>query len=193
MSGVYGCRLSPLDAQSCRAWFDWVLGTGSASEEITSPAVALFHCDDGVTWGHLGERSWTLGSRSFPEVSPHPTPDALQEMRIFCEICEVLVWRRGASFAGRVLRDWKEDLQAEVRPADEMRVLMGGRWKGAKGSFTLVHDGTGSQQALPLQIAQGDSWKVWPKLRVRHYFTQDDASGIVRIAASRLVGFEEAV
>jgi hypothetical protein len=55
-----------------------------------------------------------------------------------------------------------------------------------RNGFTRVGDGTGAEQALPLRVAEGPA-HAWPRLRVRHYLERDQATGSIRVVASRLV------
>jgi len=82
------------------------------------------------------------------------------------------------------------DAGSPTRPDDEPRILLGNRLlDGPREGFTLVGTAGGAQHAVPLQCTVKDFEKgTWPlRLKVRHYFQQDQNTGAVRVALSRLV------
>lgn len=186
MTGIAGCRIEPLADEACRAWLAWVLGEGPLPGEVASPAWLLVHGDSGVTWGVRDGSTWRLGSDAFPDLCPRPSAETLQELRVFWPAAEVLLWRHGRTVGGRLLRDVarRGDHGDPLRPDGEERLLLAVRVYEEQGHFARVGDGTGAQQALPLMRPRG----VPPdRIRVRHYFSQDEKTGVVRVAASRLV------
>lgn len=189
MTHITGCQIEQLDHAACKSWLDFVLGRGIAPIEnlLGTPAWALCHCDDGVTWGLYKDSAWHLASSAFPELSPAPSELSLQEMRVFSREAEVLLWRTENGLRGRILRDTTDgDRQEPLRPDDEDRLLLFGQVIEQRGDFTHVRDGSGAQQVLPICIAVGQASR-WPTLRVRHYFARDDRSGVVRVVATRLM------
>jgi CRISPR-associated protein (TIGR03984 family) len=104
---------------------------------------------------------------------------------------EVLIWRDEDGFRGRELVDSAVEAADPLRPQDQEYVLLGDRLlAAAREGFTLVGDARGSRHAVPLACADtifaaGPRWPL--RLDVRHYFTTDPRSGLVRVAASRLV------
>ncbi|HWO26211.1 MAG TPA: CRISPR-associated protein Csx19 [Kofleriaceae bacterium] len=167
---------------------DFVLGRGDAPMHFgDGDCWLLCHCDDGVTWGRLEDGTWQLGSALFPDLCPTPSQASIQEMRVFSRGAEVLVWRMAGELRGRVLRDSSPPIgEGPLAPSDEEHLLLGRRVIEHKGGFTRVGDGTGAEQALPLRVVDQDS-APWPRLCVRHYFTQDAQTGCVRIVVTRLV------
>lgn len=184
---VHGCEIEQLDAEACKAWIGYVLGERRQPLPVTAPAWALFHCDDGVTWGYFDKSTWRLGCDVFPEISPRPSAISLQELRVFCRAFEVLIWRTEEGFGGRLLRDVEGSAAlGPLAPDKEERPLLGDRVIEHKDGFTGVGDGTGAEQVLPLRLPQG-SMSARPRLVVRHYFAGDERTGCIRVAASRLV------
>lgn len=193
-----GCHAETLDTAECQRYFDWLNG----EKETTEPEGAvglhwsLAHCDDGVTWGRYdaGAKAWRLGNQVVPEVSPPIRPETLQELRVFGEAGEALIWRTDAGLRGRVLRE--SDLEADrsdesnpLRPSDESRILRGGSVVAqCAHGFTRVGDGTGAEQVLPLAVTNEQLQAGQIRLAVRHYYESDAETGTVRIAATRLVG-----
>jgi len=148
----------------------------------------LAHCDDGVVWGIRGDDDrWTLSGQVFPSESPTLTKKSVQQLRVFGEDGELLVWRHDMGVRARWLADAIEEAPGWMAPDDEERLLLGEHPERSTRGFTLLRDATGARQVVPLgAIAKGER----PTLRVRHYFERDAESGAVRVAASRLVAVE---
>ena len=193
---IAGCDIATIDRAVCEQVVAWLLGKrGSAPDDLGAGfAWVLAHSDDGVTWGRCDVEAgrWRLGHDAVPEVSPPIRPEALQELRLFGDGGEVLIWRSDEGLHGRILEDAKGDSPRDesdpLRPSDELRIVRGDRIRAdAGGGFTRVTDGTGAEQVLPvaLDAAQLRQHKV--RLHVRHYWAQNADDGTVRIAVSRLV------
>lgn len=185
MTHVEGCVVERIDDAACKAWLDHVLGRGAAPAALGEHAWVLCHCDDGVTWGRREGSGWLLGSTLFPDLCPHPSELGLQELRVFSAVAEVLIWREEDRLCGRILRDSTAPVK-DCSPDDEKRLLVAGVVRECREGFTRVGDGTGAEQALPLNVGEGPA-HAWPCLRVRHYFGRDEATGSIRVVASRLV------
>ena len=195
MSNIFGCTIDSV--ADCRALLSWVKGEGSYSSEAVNTCWLLAHCDDGVVWGKRGtnQRQWELSSTPFPDVSPLLSEENLQQLRVFGPQQEVLIWRAEDGFTGRVLADTEEVFQEDnpLRPKDESHILVGDRRLAEPvGEFSLVGDGRGVRHAIPLKCEEKEFEKgegtLWPlRLTVKHYMSQDEETGVVRIAASRLV------
>jgi len=187
MTHVEGCVVERIDDAACKAWLDHVLGRGAAPAALGEHAWVLCHCDGGVTGGRREHNAWLLGSRVFPDLCPEPSELELQELRIFSTVAEVLIWREEGGLRGRILRDSTDPVKdPSCSPDDENRLLVAGVVRDHRNGFTRVVDGTGAEQALPLDVAEGSA-QAWPRLRVRHYFGRDEATGAIRVVASRLV------
>jgi len=162
-------------------------------EEVEAPVWMLAHCDSGVTWGVVdGEgNAFRLGSHAFPSLCPRPTAETLQELRLFWQAGEVLLWRSGSVLRGRLLLDaeqqedpGRDDHNESLRPDDEDRLLLAGSLYEKKGGFARVGNGTGAEQALPIADGMEDPPQ---RLRARHYFAGDEKTGAVKVVATRLV------
>ena len=176
----------------------WVTGKSVGDGSSTKVKWLLAHCYDGVTWGFLEHGVWVLSSAAFPAVSPAVSEKNLLELRLFGEECEILIWRTDEGFSGRRLTDNGEpDKNDPCRPDTEKRILLGDRMvpdadqtqpNPVKG-FTCVGTARGLRQAVPVKCSKADFAEgLWPlRLEVKHYFEQDDETGVVRVAASRLV------
>jgi len=188
---IAGCKLTRIDDAASRHWLDFVLRGGVLLGAPRDWTWLLCHCDDGVTWGWRVGDEWRLGSSHFPDLSPTPSEANIQEVRIFSPSAEVLIWRTGKGFHGRIVHDDYVDYREQPdRPMDELRVLLGTRIREHRDCFTRVEDGTGAEQAVPLHLP-GGSPSSWPRLCVRHYFSRDERTGCVRVAMTRLVDFRE--
>jgi len=192
-----GCALTPLDAPTCERYISWLLGEGNAAAPAGRSGLvwALAHCDDGVTWGRydLAARAWRLGNQVAPDVAPPVRPETLQELRLFGEGSEVLIWRTEAGLQGRVLREADPaadcgDESNPLRPSDESRILRGALVLAeCHHGFTHIGDGAGAEQVLPLAASKDQLQAAQVRLDVRHYCEADAETGAVRIAATRLV------
>lgn len=187
----YACTIAPVDAAVCDALVAAIAsGDASAAPETTW---LLAHCDDGVIWGERRQSGWCLSSSAFPEVSPPLVRSRIQELRLFGRDCELLLWRTGDGLRGRWLTDAIHDgATGALSPKDEIILLLGNRAVGpSQDGFTLVAEASGSCQAVPLlcndsEFRDGRNWPL--RLRLRHFFSSDPYSGVVRVSATRFVG-----
>jgi CRISPR-associated protein (TIGR03984 family) len=187
MTHLNGCQVGRIDHEACREWLAHVLGKDTAPLTLEQRTWLLCHCDGGVTWGRLDGQQWHLGSAAFPDICPNPAEPSIQELRVFSREAEVLIWRDGDVLLGRTLTDSALGERADpVAPHDEARLLLGGGVVDERDGFTRVKDAAGREQALPLAGLRRP-WTEWPRLHVRHYFTRDEQTGSVRVAATRLV------
>lgn len=189
MNRLEGCSIESLDQETCREVIDWIVG-GESPAGGDGLKWLLAHCRDGVTWGRLeGSSCWRLSSSHFPELCPKVSSDNLLEIRLFGSKEEVMVWWTEEGFLGRRLVDGLSD-NSPTRPDSEIRVLLGDRLEGApKDGFSVVGVADGRRQVVPLECSAADfSGRRSPlRLKVRHYFEQNQETGAVRVAASRLV------
>lgn len=192
-----GCVLRSLDGEACERHLAWLLGEADppASAEAKGLRWALAHCDDGVTWGRydVAENVWRLGNQAAPDVSPPVRREALQELRLFGEAGEVLIWRTDCGLRGRELLDAGRgaDRSGEsdsLRPSDESRILRGDHVvEQREHGFSHIGDRAGAEQVLPRAVTTEQLQARQVQLAVRHYYESDVHTGAVRIAATRLV------
>jgi len=187
---LIGCQIKQFDNKKCREILDWLTGHQLPQELQYQFKWALVHCSDGVCWGYF-ENGWHLGCHAFPSYSPQIEEYNLMELRIFGPSAEIRIWQNEGVMAGRLLRDTETEHDNHLlKPAEEIRVLMGNRLLDTpSGGFSRVGIATGQQQVIPLVCAEDDfKTRQWPlRLKIRHYFEQDHKSGALRVAASRLV------
>lgn len=114
-------------------------------------------------------------------------------MRIFGSTQEILIWRLEGGFRGRTLTDTNEELENALRPIAEEHILVGDRLlANPKEGFSLVGEANGTRHAVPLNCEVADFQAQgriqWPlRLTVKHYLAEDNETGSLRIAVSRLV------
>lgn len=184
-----GYLVVPLADEMPSSMITWIEGGPVPEGACSGLQWLLAYCSDGLVWGRLSKSKWLLSSEEFHAVSPKIHSGNLQQLRMFGSESEVLIWRNEETFTGRVLRD-NAVREGTIQPKEEVYVLLGDRVKKAGEKFTLVADAAGLHHAVPIAYSS-DCFKNgrWPlRLAVKHYFNQDEESGVVRIAASRLTG-----
>ena len=196
MSELSGCMLTPFSKSQTLALLNWVGDQDATIEEAAGTQWLLAYCDDGVVWGRYKQEKWNLSSKPFPGVSPELSAENLQQLRLFGKEREVLIWRADDGFSGRVLTDTKvtDENKEQLRPKQESQILIGDRLlAGPYDGFSLVGEAGGARHAVPVHCEpedfnRGGQSPWWPlRLTLRHYMTQGQDAGTVRIAASRLV------
>lgn len=188
---LFGCELMPLAPSEVEAALEVIGQRAPAPVAWRDLEWLLGFCHDGVVWGCREGDTWHLSGDVFPEVSPTPSRGSLLELRLFGQARELLMWRHGAEFRGRWLetRGLAPGAPAELKPLPETYVVRGNRLQATRGGFSRVCDETGARHAVPWVCEDaGFAGGEWPlRLKVEHYLAQDEDTGAVRIAASRLV------
>lgn len=190
---IEGCTIETLDNVACQAYVNWVIDSVAPGENLKDIMWLLAHCHDGVTWGRFDNiiNDWLLSSTPFPKLCPRISESNLLEIRLFGLEREILIWRTESGFSARSMVDKPGQKQNDpCRPDDEIRILLGDQvLETTKDGFTRVRTKSGMEQAIPLEYADKDCTDGhWPfHLKMRHYFEEDQKTGVVRVAASRLV------
>jgi CRISPR-associated protein (TIGR03984 family) len=189
------CAIETLDRTACDSLVQAI--ADGKSDPAPGARWLLAHCDDGVIWGaSQTDGRWRLSGDAFPEDSPRLVRGRIQQLRVFGNEYELLLWRTESGLHGRRIMDIASTsgFAVETRPANETIVLVGDRAIGpSRGGFTKVGDATGSSHVVPLELDEGDFTsgrgdQYWPlRLDVRHFFAYDGQSGAVRVAATRLL------
>lgn len=193
LSEPFGCKIVPLDNSSSEAYISWLLGElgASAPTEANGLVWALSHCTHGVTWGRYdsANAAWHWEHPVDTEISPLPCRNRLQELRLFGDHSEILIWQIRQELRGRLLTETTQP-PPPYSPCDEERILLGDHvHQPSQNNFTHVLDRAGAEQILPIHISAKQLEQRQIKLKVRHYWQRDNKSGSVRIAVTRLVGF----
>src|SRR5690606_5637002 len=102
-------------------------GNGDTPDGADGVAWALAHLDDGVTWGRWDRETcaWTSGHGAAPDISPAIRAATLQELRIFGDEREVLIWRTSSGLRGRDVTDTALNQETALASVNEPRVVRG--------------------------------------------------------------------
>ena len=147
----------------------------------TGYTFALAHADDGVIWGRFDGGKWVWSS-GIVATSPKLRAATLQQLRLFSASGELLLWRSGPDFAGRMIQD---DVGVQIESFDEDQLVWGSPDGESKNGFQLMREGAqGLLHAPPDEIAKQG------KLTTRNYIGYDD-DGCVFVKASRLTWKED--
>jgi len=184
--------IESFDNDACQAYLNWVIDSVEPNDQnLKGITWLLAHCHDGVTWGCLhDDQSWRKSSVFFPALCPCISKSNLLEIRLFGLEQEILIWRTENGFSGRRLFDSPEtEPCGPCRPDDERMILLGSQvLEKTNDGFTHVRTKSGMEQVFSLEFTDKEYAEgCLPYLMVRHYFEQDDETGAVRVAASRLV------
>lgn len=147
----------------------------------------LVHADDGVIWGRrepngsllLSSDVFDLKTR-YPAIAVELRGMTVQQCRIFGKGGEILIWREGSQFRGRIVQ---EDDTRNLDMWDEQHLLWGTRVVEERERFSLLEEGQqGPQHAVPIVVPRGRR----AALVVRHYVGHDK-NGQAVVVLSRLV------
>lgn len=141
-------------------------------------AYVLAHAWDGVTWGRIQNG----------QLTPSIPLETLQELRVFNDSVEGLLWREGAGWRvrwlGEALPTGADGASHYDECIDEGYLLWGTEAKEADNGFSELRDGAqGLCHVVPLAL---DKLNLPLRLIVRHYLKADD-DGQVVVDLSRLV------
>lgn len=168
------------DGSETAVWGQW-LKQSAASNGIKSPKMTLLlHADDGVIWGQLEGDTLALSSEAFPDiVGVVLRSKTVQQLRLFSEAGELLIWRDSAGFKGRVVTAAVDTAVGAENCHDEDYLLWGEKSEDPQNGFTLLREGARELLHAPPGSGQSGSMKV------RHYI-QYDKAGQAYVALSRV-------
>lgn len=150
----------------------------------------LAFADDGVIWGSFSDSVLKL-SGDVVGISPPLRAETLQTARLFSKNAELLLWRDGdLQWNTRLIQDNAAAEEAQWQEAiDEEHILWGTKAEPLNDTFALMSDGAqGLKHAVPLTIEGTYREQKRPlRLHVRHYLSEDEETGFVRIVAGRLL------
>ena len=155
--------------------------------EQQEEAVILAHADDGLIWGRAVDDRTHLAYESFPNLSPQLRSETMWQLWLFGSDSELFLWRDGDRWRQRVISEHAGD---EHEYYDETQMLWGLYHRETRAGFTLVQEGHNwLPHAVPLAVPETafDGRRHPLRLRVRHYLTRDETSGLLRVSLSRLV------
>ncbi len=155
----------------------------------------LAYLDDGVLWGKF-ENGQLLTAETDVEankVCPVLRIETLQQIRLFNEDAELMLWRSEADeWKARLIQETNEASTEFTGAIDESYMLWGTEFSIVKHNphFTLARDGAqGLQHAVPFGRSQDFKRNRPLRLKIRHYLTKDE-TGFTRIATSRLLALK---
>jgi CRISPR-associated protein (TIGR03984 family) len=167
---------------------DWMVGNAPLGAKWL-----LAHCYDGIVWGKRENGVWALSSDVAPEISPQLSMESLLQIRMFGEAGELFIWRSGEGFRGRKVQF--DEAGKEFEGFIEKQWLWGTQPSYARAKntdFTILSDGAqGLQHAVPFTVpkshfsTQRDNYRP-VRLRVEHYFFQDEETGLAEVWLSVL-------
>lgn len=149
----------------------------------------LAHTDSGVIWGEMREDTLYLSCEAFASTFRGVAldVDTLQQCRLFGKEGELLLWQGTTGWQAALRRDDVED-GTSVCYLDEDHLLWGNRKEGEQDGFLLLAEGReGIVHAPPLKNVPDSEEEARAALSVRHYLTENAETGMLRVAASRLV------
>lgn len=167
------------DGPDTAVWGQWLNQTATKNGIQSSEMTLLLHADDGVIWGQLVESTLTLSSEAFSEVAVSLRAKTVQQLRLFGDAGELLVWRTGAGFQGRVVTAAVDTAVGAENCHEENYLLWGEKIKEQDG-FTLLQEGARGLLHAPPGSGQAAS------INVRHYIEYDPV-GQAYVALSRMV------
>ncbi|MBK8799136.1 MAG: CRISPR-associated protein Csx19 [Caldilinea sp.] len=142
----------------------------------------LLHADDGVNWGERRATKWVISHDVAPEIAPAFVPEHLQQVRLFGEAGELLLWRAGERWRGRWLGKASD---GEIK--EELYLLWGTEAKQLPDNFLLLNEGAEGLRHVPPAVQEHfNPAKERMALRIHHYLGYDK-DGQVFVQASRLV------
>jgi CRISPR-associated protein (TIGR03984 family) len=149
----------------------------------------LAHVYTGVVWGRRADGRWQISSDVSPE-EPQLEVDSLLELRIFGPPGEVFAWRAPDGLRARGLFE-QESSERDLDILEEEQIVWGTQIEKSLDEFTRVSDGQqGLSMLVPLRLPEeafGQSDNPRPvRLRLRHYVTCHEETGLARITLSRL-------
>lgn len=155
----------------------------------------LAHADDGVIWGRWESGELITSHDIASDISPELRLVTLQQAFLFGEQDEVRLWREDESWCARRI-DGRSDAGGDKANEcfDERQVLWGteAHYIDRTRKFTHVREKSqqGMDHVVPVVVDSDELRQRKLRLRIRHYFDYDSATGEARIALSRLVGLE---
>ncbi|MEW6754542.1 MAG: hypothetical protein AB1505_26700 [Candidatus Latescibacterota bacterium] len=192
---LHGAALTPLAPETATAVADWVLRRRQECPLPDGGAMwAVLQCTDSLVWAIRATDRWLLAS-DYCTALRAPARETLVEARVFGPEAEVLVWRDGDEWLGRVLEDapvHEEALTAMDRQLVFEPPVNAAKEEGPPGQWRP----NPANICRPLE--QGFVWRELPNGRrtvtpagegvlVRDYLADADHTGILRVAASRFV------
>jgi hypothetical protein len=180
---LHGASITALEPSEASEFVQWLTG-GAAPDARQEYQYAVVQSTDRFTWGKLQSESWSWGEKLAPEKT------TILEARIFGEKTEALIWRQGNEFRGRILQDGAVPVEHDIQPLkrDAYRIFLDNSPKPYK-----IPKGIDCADGFIVRVSSGGNITVTPDagnvIDVCHYVSECPDTGVLRIAATRFVGF----
>ncbi len=161
---------------------EWLSSYASSGDYL------LAHALDGVIWGRFTNERLVTSHELASDISPPLRLETLQQLRLFNEHSELLLWGEDNVFRARRMTD---GAGKEYAAFDEPHILWGTKGQPLNNHFTLLEDGAqGLRHIVPINAQTVNQDNIRVCLRVRHYIDVQEETGVNYIAYSRLAGLE---
>lgn len=149
------------------------------------PCYVLAHANDGVIWARVEGQVLITAHEAGDSNAPNLDLDQLQQMRLFGETGEVMLWRHASSWRFRTVSDAADGPEA-CPYYDEKQMLWGTESTLLKSNFSLLTEGKqGQRHAVPIAVAGTLSDTRRVTMTLRHYLNND--SHPARVVLSRIL------
>lgn len=149
-------------------------------------AWVLGHVTDGVLWGKIVKGKMILAKDADTSFGPSLDKNRLLDLRIFCPEKELRIWRQHGKLKGRLVQE--DCTKGYCSGYDENQIFLSANSLGqaeADGvTFSRLRGPSGQTHAVPVDWNGTD--QKW-RLKVRHYLSSNDKSGMLTVTESRLL------
>lgn len=161
----------------------WIIGQAQIIGNF--PCYVLAHANDGAIWARVDGQNLITAREAGDSNAPDLDLDQLQQMRLFWETGEVMLWRDASSWRFRTVRDSADGPEA-CPYYDEKQMLWGTESTLLKSNFSLLTEGKqGQRHAVPIAVAGTLSDTRRVTMTLRHYLNDD--SHPARVVLSRIL------
>lgn len=190
LEGAMLLPLTPLEASEA---VDWLLAVSPRPQPVPEGLLwAVAQAADAFVWGVRTDEAWRWASQDADREARPLRRKTLLEVRAFFSDAELLLWRTGAAFAGRILCDAGGDEATDGSPShaalspldrrccflpvpNEDGVPTGRVSKTPDPEFLRREEGNGRITVTPLGTG----------ILFRNYLEQCQETGMLRVAATR--------
>lgn len=162
-----------------------------------SDFLLLGHAIDGVIWGKVISGQIYLASEVDDQVSPPLMLDTLQQLRLFNHEREIYLWWDGLAWKSQESSETRAKYPVMEQTASgtgviyEDHILWGTEGRLKDKEFTLLKDGMqGLCHLVPIDATSVNNRNTRVRLKICHYLSEDQATGLNVIVYSRLAGLE---
>ncbi len=189
LEGAVLLPITPLEASEA---VDWLLAASPRPQSVPEELQwAVVQAADAFVWGVRTDEAWRWATQHADREARPLRREALLEVRAFFSGAELLLWRTGAAFAGRILCDVSGEAPGgspsptALSPLDrrcfflpvpnEDGALSGRVLTTPDPGFLRREEGNGRTTVTPLGTG----------ILFRNYLEQCQETGMLRVAATR--------